>query len=163
MDGRRGKGRQAHCYVLGPIRIGCTVSYPFRGVGEDRLAGADVHHPAGVFHPQGAAQHHRELVELRRLSVLQPSPWAPHVSDTQPLVRGVHASNIFVDQFGFVPRGFHTRGRGNQGGHGVMVAVRRQTIKQAFQTSWNRLPEVPISDLPQVGAVGILAFSLLCL
>jgi hypothetical protein len=79
------------------------------------------------------------------------------VGDADLLVRGVHTSHIFVNQFGFVPRGFHTRGCGDESGQGAMVSIRRRPIRIGVS---DLLCPVFRRDIfrtcPRVGAVGIL-------
>src|SRR5580692_11000130 len=70
------------------------------------LPGANVERATFVLNAQSPFQYDRELVELGSLPRLDPSSGTAHVSDARGGRLRVHASNVFVDQLGFVASGF---------------------------------------------------------
>jgi hypothetical protein len=77
-------------------------------------------------HAQGALQHDREFVEFRALAGLDPSAWAAHASDAEPVFGGVNAADKLFDDFGFVTGGGDARRRWNKCGHKLAGILLRQ-------------------------------------
>ncbi|MDQ1471598.1 MAG: hypothetical protein QOJ99_3078 [Bryobacterales bacterium] len=94
----QGEGGTAHRNILGSFRFRRTVPDPTSAMGDYGLAGPDVHRASGVLNSQQTFQHDRILVEVGRLSGLNPAAWAAHVRDAQGLGCGIHPPHIFVDQ-----------------------------------------------------------------
>jgi len=73
---------------------------------DDCLTCVDLNSPVSVIHAQGAPEDERELVELRRLSRLDPTRRAVHVGDAQYIRIGVDPADEFVDNFRFGSSGW---------------------------------------------------------
>ena len=96
----QGEGGHADCDVFGAVGSRGAVTHPFSGSRMNALAGLHGHLAAFGLHDQGAAQHDRELVELRALPGLGPARRAAHVSDAQAVLARVRPSDVLVDQLG---------------------------------------------------------------
>ncbi len=110
MDGIHGEGWETDRDVFGSAFVGSGVADPFAGVGDDGLSGGDVEGSIFVFHVQGAFQDDGELVEGGGLAGLAPSRGAAHVGDAGRGCAGVDASDVFVDELGFVAGGLDAGG-----------------------------------------------------
>ena len=117
VHGFHGEGGEADGDVFGAAFLGCGVTDPFAGVGDDGLSGGDVEGAALVFDAQQALQHDREFVELGRLAGFEPALRAAHVSHAGRGSFGVDAANVFVDELRFVAGRLDARGLGNECGH----------------------------------------------
>jgi hypothetical protein len=71
------------------------------------LTSVDLDSPVSMIHVQGAPEDERELVELRRLSRLDPTRRAVHVGDAQYIRIGVDPSDEFVDNLGLGSSGWY--------------------------------------------------------
>src|SRR5271166_4487036 len=112
---------------------------------DDRLSGLDVELAAMRTDAQHAAQHDGEFVEFRLLARLGPALWAAHMGNADGAVSGVHASDVFVDQFGLGSGGGDAGGLRDQSGHlAIIKAVfttetqrhRGRLIKRSLLRSW---------------------------
>src|SRR3982750_3513498 len=83
------ESRQAHGNILRPF--GRTVSDPLSPTGNHGLTGLHVQGAAFMLYPEQALQNQGELIELRPLSRLHPSRWAPHMGDAGPVRLRVHS------------------------------------------------------------------------
>src|SRR5580692_10517000 len=91
---------------------------------DDCLSGMNVECSPLVLDSQRSFQNDGELVELGSLPGLEPSLWAAHVGDTGRGCFGIHASDIFVDDFWFVSGALNARGLRDQSRHGLDFGVR---------------------------------------
>ena len=110
VNGTGGEGGHADRDVLGAVRTGSAVTYPFPGPRVNRLPGPHGHLALFPFHHQGPAQHDRELIELRGLPRLGPAGRAAHVRDAQAVLAGVNPPDELIDQLGrLAGRGYPAR------------------------------------------------------
>src|SRR5207237_10245102 len=93
MDAVRRERGQAHGNVLRALRLRRAVLDPLATARDHRLPRADVERTARVTHAQHAAQDDRVLVEVRRLSRLDPAGGAPHVRDAHRLVLRIYRAD----------------------------------------------------------------------
>jgi len=112
---------QAHRNVLSAAFMGRGVAYPLAGVSDDGLSSLHVQGTAFVLDPKGSFQNNCELVELGGLSGFKPSVGTAHVSYAGGRRLRVDASDVFIDQFGFVASGLDAGRLGNQSRHGFGV------------------------------------------
>ena len=103
--------------ILGPLGAGRAVAHPFALGGQDRLPGTDVEAAAPGLDMERAAQHHRVLVELRRLSGLDPAGGAGHAGEAQLRVSGVDPAEEFFDELRLVARRLDHGGLVEEGRH----------------------------------------------
>src|SRR5438034_10678195 len=151
-DVRRKRG-ETDRDVLRPFFAGRGVLHPFSARDDDRLAGADVERAAPGGHTHRAAQHDGVLVELRRLSRLDPAARTAHPRDARVRGAGVHAPDELLDQFRFVSCRLDDGGLRNVHGHGwahccmrrllFVLAIAVSSIASADDFSWL----VPLNDL----------------
>src|SRR5438034_7034357 len=139
--------------VLRPFFAGRGVLHPFSARDDDRLAGADVERAAPGGHTHRAAQHDGVLVELRRLSRLDPAARTAHPRDARVRGAGVHAPDELLDQFRLVSCRLDDGGLRNVHGHGwahccmrrllFVLAIAVSPIASADDFHWL----VPLNDL----------------
>jgi len=123
VDGIHGEGGKADGDVFGAAFLGSGVADPLAGVGDDGLSGGDVERTVLVFNVEGAFENDGEFVEGGSLAGLEPSGGAAHVGDAGGGGFGVDASDIFVDQLGFIAGGLDARGLRDECGHGDVLAA----------------------------------------
>ncbi len=92
---------------------------------DDCLSGMDVERPALVLDSQRSLQNDGELVELGSLPGLKPSLRAAHVGDAGSRCLGVYASDVFVDDLGFVSGGLNARGLRDESRHWFRFKVEK--------------------------------------
>ena len=119
MYGIYGEGGETDGDVFGSAFVGSGIAYPFAGVGDDGLSGGDIEGSIFVFNVQRAFEDDREFLEGGSLAGLEPSGGAAHVGDAGGGRAGVDASDVFVDELGFVAGGLNAGGVRDQGGHGL--------------------------------------------
>ena len=81
---------------------------------DNGLSGAHVEFATAILHPECAPQYDCKLGEFRCLSRLLPSSRTAHMGDAGFGSSGIHPTDIFVNQLGFVAGGLHPGGRGDQ-------------------------------------------------
>src|SRR5262249_12592458 len=116
--GFRGEGGQADRDVLGAFLAGRRILNPLAAAHDHRLTGAHLEHARAARHAQEPPQDDRVLVELRRLTGLDPTCGTAHVRDRDLGAGGAHAADVLVDELGLVPGGGDTAWRGDESGHG---------------------------------------------
>src|ERR1043166_5076146 len=89
--------RHADGDVLRAVVAGRRVLHPLAFRRDDCLAGFDVRRSVARRDAKRSAQHDRVLVELRRLSRLDPAARALHPRDAHGAVAGVHAPDVLFD------------------------------------------------------------------
>ncbi len=121
--GVHGKRREADGEIFRAFFTWGAVAYPLAFVGDYGLSGADVEGSAAVLDSQLALNDDGEFIEARCLAGFNPSTGTAHVSDRERFGVGVHAADVFVDQFGLVSGGFNSRGSGYQSRHGCFRTI----------------------------------------
>jgi len=122
VDGFHGESRKADRDVFGAVFVGSGVTDPFAGVGDDGLSGGDVERTILMFDAKRAFENDGEFVEGGSLAGFEPSTGAAHVRDAGRCGLGVDASDVFVDELGFVAGGLDASGLRDQCGHGNFVS-----------------------------------------
>jgi hypothetical protein len=105
-----GKCGQADGDIFRAGFVGRGVANPLAGVGDDGLPGGDVERAGFVLDTKDAFENDGELVEGWGLAGLQPSCRAAHVGNAGGGSLGVDASDVFVDELGFVAGGLDASG-----------------------------------------------------
>jgi hypothetical protein len=102
------ESRNTNRNVFGAAFARSGVAHPLPSVGDHRLSGGDVECASCVLHAQRAFENDRELIELGSLAGLDPSLRAAHVRDAGRRRFGIDASDVFINQLGFVACGWNT-------------------------------------------------------
>ena len=123
MHSSRGKRRQTNRDILGAPRFRRGVLDPLTGIGDHGLPSPHLETSGFVLNSQHSFQYNRELYEFWRLSRLNPTFGAAHVCNARGGGPAGHAANVFVDDFGLVPRSFNPSRLRDQSGHGKTIAV----------------------------------------
>src|SRR5690349_8436577 len=97
MNGLRRERGQADGDVLRAFVLRRAVADPLAGRGDDRLTRAHVEDAALVLDAHHAAQHDRDLLELRTLARLFPPRRRSHSRDADVGVPRAHASGVLFD------------------------------------------------------------------
>jgi len=112
-----GKRRQADCDVFCSAVMRSGIADALPGMRDDGLSRLHIERPFPMCDSQQPLQNDRKLIELGSLAGLDPSLWAAHVSDAGRGGLGVHASNVFVDEFGLIAGGLNAGGLRDQSRH----------------------------------------------
>ena len=135
MDRIHGKGGEADRDVFGAAFMRRRVADPFPSVGDDGLSGGHLKRTIFMLDAEGAFQHDGELVEGGSLARLEPSGGAAHVGKARRGGLGVDASDVFVDQFGFVAGGLDARGLRNVCRHRGSKSLMRRGVQKKLSAA----------------------------
>src|SRR5579885_1515015 len=117
MDRIRRERWEAHGYVLRAFGVRRAVLDPLPGRRDDGLSGPHFLHALARPDRQPALQHHRILLELRRLTRLYPAARALHPRDAHFGRPGVPAPDELFDDLRLVAGGLDAGGSGEVAGH----------------------------------------------
>jgi hypothetical protein len=80
------------------------------GMRNHRLPSVHIQPAVLMLDMQRSPQHNRELIELRRLSRLNPARRTSHVRHTYRVRLRIHAPDVFINELGLVPSSLNASG-----------------------------------------------------
>jgi hypothetical protein len=113
VNGIHGKSGEADSDVLGSAFMGSGITDPLASVSDYSLSGGDFERAGPVFYAKRALKDDSELVKGRSLAGFEPSRGAAHVGHACRCSLGVDASNVLIDELGFIAGGLYARGLRN--------------------------------------------------